>query len=193
MSIAPQAAVPTAARLVAAAAGALALGIVVYLVDRPAGSAQLLPAAWHAARPLGVFGPFGSVVPDLAHAFALSVLTGLLARTRRAAAAACVAWWLVDSLLEVAQWQVAAQALRPHLPAFVATYLQRGTFDVADLAAIALGAWLAYALLARVQLAVGPGPAARRRARERPPERGVTTLPPASSRAITRRPSSSRR
>jgi hypothetical protein len=149
MSIAPQAAVPTRARLVAAALGALALGVVVYLVDRPAGSAQLLPAAWHAARPLGVFGPVGSVIPDFAHAFALSVLTGLLARTRRGAAAACVAWWFIDSALEAAQTHFAANAVGPYLPAFLSKYLRSGTFDVADLAAIAVGAALAYTLLVR--------------------------------------------
>ena len=64
--------------LALAAGLALLLGAGVYLLDRPAGSAWLIPAAWQAAAPGTWFGQVGPWLPSFTHAFAFSIFTALL-------------------------------------------------------------------------------------------------------------------
>lgn len=154
--------------LAATAGLALLLGAAVYLVDRPAGSAWLLPAAWQAATPGRGFGSVGQWLPSLVHAFAFSVLTAcLLPRRAGRAASACLGWALVDSLAEIGQHAALAAPLAAALaPAFdvaplamrLARYFMQGTFDPADLAAGLAGSALAYLALRRF---VPPDTAAR--------------------------------
>lgn len=135
--------------LIACAVLTLALAALVYLVDRPAHSALLLPAALQASHPLGWFGPLGGNLPAFAHAFAFALLTAAFAQgTRRAAWRACLLWWAIGSALELGQAAAHASpatALPLALPAWFAS----GTFDPLDLAAVALGAAAAWLLLER--------------------------------------------
>lgn len=155
------------------AALALALGTAVYLLDRPAGSAWLLPSAWQAVHVAGTaapasnaglaaagtwFGAAGLWLPSLAHAFAFSLFTALLLPRRAGpAAAACVGWALVDTLFELGQHPAIAPALAAGLASTfdgaplalrVGRYFTQGSFDVADIAAGCGGAALAGLALA---------------------------------------------
>jgi hypothetical protein len=148
---------------------ALGIGTAVYLLDRPAGSAWLIPAAWQSATPGRWFGPFGPWLPSLAHAFAFSVLTALaLPRRPGYAAAACVAWAVVDTLAEIGQHPAFAGALAAALAAAfdgaaaavrLGRYFTMGSFDAADLAAGWTGSALAFVALRR-WLPAPPAPAA---------------------------------
>lgn len=129
-------------RVTAIAVAALAVGVAVYVLDRPPGSAYLLPrsATLFPGAP-SWFGSAGAWLPAFLHVFAFSLLTAALLRASRSnAACACVAWWAIDSLFELGQHP----AVSPHLGA---AYFVRGSFDPADLLATALGALCAYATL----------------------------------------------
>jgi hypothetical protein len=129
-------------RVTAIAVAALAVGVAIYVLDRPPGSAYLLPrgATLFSGTALW-FGGAGDWIPAFLHVFAFSLLSAALLRASRAAAAsACVAWWAIDSLFELGQHP----AISPHLGA---AYFVRGSFDPADLLATALGAVFAYATL----------------------------------------------
>ncbi len=160
------------------AALALALGTAVYLLDRPAGSAWLLPSAWQAGHAAAAgwagtaapadtaglaaagtwFGAAGLWLPSLVHAFAFSVLTALmLPRRAGPAVAACLGWALVDTLFELGQHPAIAPSLAAGLASTfdgaplalrVGRYFTQGSFDVADIVAGCCGAALAGLALA---------------------------------------------
>ncbi len=138
----------------------LAAGTLVYIGARPAGSAWLLPAALNSIVELPwLAGRVGQSLPSLVHALAFSLLTGLcLHPWRYAAIVACAGWLAVDTLFELAQHPMIAEALAARLPAtfanwpvlnHVAAYLVNGRMDVMDLIFVALGCALAYGLLRR--------------------------------------------
>lgn len=145
--------------LLAAAGLALMLGTAVYLLDRPQGSAWLIPSAWQAALPGHWFGSVGLWLPSLVHAFAFSVLTALLLPRRPAfAATACLGWALIDTLAEIGQHAAISATLAAAIEqavggatwaARLGQYFTRGSFDPADVAAAIAGSALAYALLRR--------------------------------------------
>jgi hypothetical protein len=129
---------------------ALTIGVVVYVTGRPPGSASLLPAAFSISGGAShLFGGLGGSLPDFLHALAFTVLTAVvLGGSRTAALASAAAWWSIDSLFEIGQhpavspWLVAAlPTWFGHIPLLGNTdkYFLRGTFDPADLAAIAIG------------------------------------------------------
>ncbi|MCW5636017.1 MAG: hypothetical protein KIT17_21960 [Rubrivivax sp.] len=142
---------------VAAAVASLVLGLLVYLLDRPAGSAALLPAPWHAGSPLGLFGAAGAWLPSLVHAFSFAILTAwALPRRRGMAAGACIGWAVIDTLAELAQLPALAMPLAAALLATfdhsalagqVGRYFTQGSFAAADVAASLAGAALAYLAL----------------------------------------------
>jgi hypothetical protein len=144
------------------ALGLLLLGTLVYLLDRPAGSAWLVPPQWQQAAPKGWFGPVGPWLPSFVHAFAFSVLTALsLPRRPMALGGACVLWATIDSLAEVGQHPAFSGALAEALPRWlgngpvvtrVGRYFDHGVFDVGDLVAGLAGAALAYLALRRALL-----------------------------------------
>ena len=133
-------------RVSAIAVAALAMGAAVYALDRPPGSAQLLPLGATLFPDTALsFGSMGAWLPAFLHVFAFSLLTAaLLNASRLAAASACFAWWAIDSLFELGQHP----AISPHL---AAAYFVRGRFDSADLLATALGALCAYATLKMIR------------------------------------------
>jgi hypothetical protein len=136
----------------------LLLGTAVYVLDRPAASAALLPAAWErSVAGVSWFGSVGEWLPSFVHAFSFSIFTALvLPPSPRRAAWACGSWALVDSLAELGQHHSVAAALaaallgpdptRPTNPvlATLARYFSQGSFDICDLAAGLTGAGLAY-------------------------------------------------
>ncbi len=144
--------------LLAAATVLLLLGAAVYVLDRPAATAALLPATWvHHVAGVSWFGSVGDWLPSLVHAFAFSIFTTLvLPPSPRRATWACGSWAVVDSLAELGQHAAVSPLLAKTLlglqPAtadnsFLATlarYFSQGSFDPRDLAAGLVGAALAY-------------------------------------------------
>ncbi len=127
----------------------LALGTLVYALDRAPGSAVLWPRMLTRESGAPVFGVFGGSLPSLAHAFAFALLSALVLPWRRAwQAGACIGWALVDALFEIGQHRALSGPLGDLLPP-LAGYWRHGTFDPLDLAAGGVGAALAYALLRR--------------------------------------------
>jgi hypothetical protein len=142
---------------VAIAVLTLALGTLVYVLDRPAGSVPFFSAIHLAEGWPALFGRIGDSLPTFVHAFAFSVLTAAwLGGARRFALPACLTWFGVDSALEAGQHPRFAQTLADLVPGWfdalpilgrADSYFLRGTFDVIDLISIALGAAAAYLLI----------------------------------------------
>jgi len=135
------------------AAVALALGLGVYLLDRPAGHAALIPAAWSLAGDSKVFGAASGWLPSLLYTFAFSLLTALtLPRTTTAAVGSAALWWSLGIAFELLQHRVLGVPLAaaldgvPGLQA-LGRYALHGRFDPADLAALTAGAGAAAGLL----------------------------------------------
>jgi len=144
--------------VVSLAATALALGGLIYIIDRAPGSVYLFPAgiSLYDGAPHW-FGALGGCLPDFLHAFAFSLVTAILLGVSRATALACSAgWWLIDSLFEFGQHPAVSHALAAALPAWfedipvlmnTAAYFIHGTFDPWDIAAITAGSVCACVLL----------------------------------------------
>lgn len=132
---------------------ALGFGLLVYLVDRPAGHAALIPAAWSWRGHSPVFGAIGGWLPSLLHPLAFSLLSAaVMARPAATAGRVCLAWWTVGIVAELVQHPLLSAPLAAawgSIPVLdlVARYAQRGRFDIADLAATTAGALAAAALL----------------------------------------------
>jgi hypothetical protein len=150
---------------------ALALGVLVYGTDRPAGQAQWAPwLGGQAGSPW--FGAWGGSLPTALHVLAFSLWTAaLLPPASPWRLAGCAGWTVLNLLAEAAQ-QAQAQALwtgwltPPHAAGAtdshpvlhaVAAYAARGQFDPLDLVAALLGGPLA----AGVVLALTPRPGER--------------------------------
>lgn len=145
--------------LVVSACMALALGLLVYLADRDPSRAWLLSAFTSTATPAYQpwFGLLGQWLPSAVHPFAFGLLSASLLPVQGAARpAACVAWAMVNALFELGQHplvsaRVALLLQGTEAPAWLvrplSNYFVRGTFDVGDLAATALGALLAVGVL----------------------------------------------
>jgi hypothetical protein len=140
------------------AATVFMLGALVYVLDRPAGSAVGLPHLLAFGHGPSFFGALGGNLPSFAHGFAFALLTCLLLPPRRRwLAAACAFWAVVDAGFEVLQLPALAQplaaALRhaawPSLETFAA-YFANGRFDPLDLLASTLGAFVAFGVAAFV-------------------------------------------
>lgn len=133
---------------------ALALGTLVYLLDRPAASVYLLPNAMSLARGHHPwFGMFGGHLPEFVHVYAFILLTLAVSPWPARVVPICFFWWAVDSLFEIGQHPAIAPHIAATLPAWfqhipildnTANYFLLGTFDPGDLAAIVLGTLAAY-------------------------------------------------
>ena len=114
--------------------GALALGVAVYALDRPAGSVAFLPAGL--AHDSGILGPFAGPLPTFLHAMAFSLMTAtLLAPTLCARLAACGVWVAANWLFEAAQHPAFRDITGVGMP---------GAFDPLDMVAAPLGAAMAF-------------------------------------------------
>jgi len=144
--------------LAATASFALAVGFLVYLADRVAMPAALIPAfaLLHTGT---LFGVVGQWLPSFVHTFAFSLFTAAaLPLAASPAYGACAAWWAVNVAFEVGQHpQVAARIADALVGTFgthaltrpLSNYFLHGTFDTGDLVAATLGA-LAAALVLRL-------------------------------------------
>ena len=147
----------------------LLLGMLVYLTDRSASHALLMPTMptmprldlW-AGRP--VFGAIGQWLPSFVHPLAFSLLTvaALPAQSTPATPryGVCAAWCAVNLLFELGQHAAIREPLAAallDLPGrtppvrWLASYFLHGTFDVGDLIAALLGALAAAVVLHLVQ------------------------------------------
>lgn len=145
-----------AARTLLPASGFFALfaGSAVYLLDRDWATTLFLApvSAWQPDLNVS-FGFIGASLPSLCHAYAFALLIILALRpSRYARAAGALAWLIVASALECLQADVIAERLangagsfagNPIADGFLA-YTMNGHFDVADLAATALGVSAAF-------------------------------------------------
>lgn len=143
-----------------AGSAALVFGMLVYLCDRLASHASLLPQLGALAGQRW-FGAAGGWLPSFVHPLAFSLFcAALLAPRQRLEYGVCAFWFAVNAAFEVGQHpQVRgplADALRHGIgqgpiARTVESYFERGTFDLADLVAAALGAALAATLLHRLR------------------------------------------
>ena len=141
----------------------LSIGVLVYLLDRPSTSVYLLPDSWSFGQGIApVFGGLGDHLPTFAHTFAFILFTSaVLEPWRWSAAAACIGWWGLASLFEIAQSDTWSAAIASRVPDWfadwpvldnVAVYFVYGYFDLWDLSSIALAAvcaWLTIGLTHR--------------------------------------------
>lgn len=133
----------------------LAVGIMVYLFDRPPFHAVLIPGKLSFNNG-SLFGALGNCLPSFVHPFAFSLLSAAIRAPSAAPAyGTCAAWWAVNVMFEIGQHrfiqQFVAERLLPTLdPGWlllpVTNYLLLGTFDFGDLLATTLGALAAAGL-----------------------------------------------
>jgi hypothetical protein len=128
----------------------LLLGVLVYVLDRPADAAPFFgPISVDHVFP-GAFGPIGQSLPTFAHTFSFSVLTAVwFGGQRRICIAPCLAWFAIDTVLEVGQYPAVAERLVHFIPGWFDRlpilsqangYFLAGIFDPWDLFSIAAGA-----------------------------------------------------
>jgi len=147
--------------LVAIGAFALLLGVLLYLTDRPAAHAVLIPSVPALASGGRLFGVIGQWMPTFVHTFAFSLFTAAaLPWCSTPRYGSCVAWCAVNVAFEIGQHRhigpLLAEALTEHLgrsplPRALANFFARGTFDSGDIAAAFVGAFAAAAVLYIVQ------------------------------------------
>jgi hypothetical protein len=145
-----------AAGLALAGLAFLALGLLVYLADRPPLAARL-PLHVPGVSGARWFGSAADWLPALAHTAGFGLLTAAVLPPRgRWALAGCVFWGLVNVLAEVGQLPRVDQLLAALLVdtlgdgravAFVAQYFTLGTFDPLDVAAAVAGTLVALLVL----------------------------------------------
>ena len=137
---------------------ALGLGVLLYILDRPAGHTYFLPEALSLfSTTPRVFGALGNQLPTFLHALAFCLITsGILGCGRRGALFVCLFWLSVDAAFEIGQYPSLAGEITTLIPDWFAavplldnteSYFTQGRFDPADLASILLGAVCAYFLI----------------------------------------------
>ena len=117
----------------------LAIGMLVYLLERPADSVLFLPAALSLFDGQTHLSPLlGGPLPSFLHGMAFSLMTAaLLGPGPRKAALACAFWAAINILFEFSQHAVIAKFLGGGMA---------GTFDPLDILAVLLGALAAFGL-----------------------------------------------
>lgn len=138
---------------------ALILGVLIYQIDRPAGSTYFLnrlpfPLFSDFNAP-GALGRAGQILPGFIHVFSFSLITaGLFASERKGSLIACLFWFGINALFETGQ--KFGKTLSVFIPQWcdgipylesISSYFSRGTFDWLDLLAMAAGAFSAWELL----------------------------------------------
>jgi hypothetical protein len=137
----------------------LLFGSLVYLIDRPPEHTYFIST--HNIH-LGLyytfpklFGLLGHRLPSFIHVFSFALITaGLFAHKRKEYLGACFLWFLIDCAFELGQkFDTWSAGMIPDwfggIPYLENTknYFSKGTFDFGDVAAIALGAVVAYLVL----------------------------------------------
>lgn len=139
------------------AAGALGIGVAVYLLDR-GGNVYFVTRgfAWTSDQQ-AVFGRFAGSLPSFAHTFAFALLTAAAVQlSRQGTVMACASWALINGLFEIAQRDATAKLLSRVIGDRLegvwlldqsAKFFAQGTFDVVDLFAIGVGSVVAYLVI----------------------------------------------
>ena len=136
----------------------LALGLAVYLFDRPADRTYFVPDWWQPGVDNALlFGSLGGSLPSFAHVlFFILVSAAILAPCRFRIITICLMWFGLDSLFEMAQPDAIAVRIAEFVPAWfqdvvllenTRAYLLTGTFDPLDMLSIAAGSLAAYLML----------------------------------------------
>jgi hypothetical protein len=141
---------------VAAAGLSLALGLLVYMADRPPSHAVLMPAFLSLGTG-ALFGAVGLWLPSFVHPFAFSLFTAAALPSRSAwRYRACACWCAVNLAFEMGQHpQVSARLAEAMQGSFgptlltrpFANFFLRGAFDSGDIVATLLGALAAAGML----------------------------------------------
>jgi hypothetical protein len=140
-------------------AGALILGLLLYLTDRPPDETYVIArigltnTLYHVVSSL--FGPLGWNLPAFLHAFAFILITGgILACGKKGSLFVAGSWLLTEWAFELGQkFPAWAETLVPRwfdsVPVLETTrnYFRVGTFDPLDMVAAAVGAVAAYCAL----------------------------------------------
>ena len=137
---------------------ALAMGSLVYLIERPANETYFIPESlslFNKVTPL--FGAIGNHLPTFSHAFALVLITAAVSSARRASYLfICGFWLLIDGFFELGQHTSISPLITSNVPAFVAelpilshaiNYFLNGRYDPIDMLSIVLGVIAAYGAL----------------------------------------------
>jgi hypothetical protein len=138
---------------------ALIIGSLVYIIDRPADYTYFVytgPTSISLYKILpNLFGLIGNNLPAFVHIFSFILLTaGVLSCQKRGCLFICLSWFFLDCAFELGQnFKTVPLEIIPDwfsgIPFLENSkiYFLRGTFDVLDLVAIALGTVAAYFLL----------------------------------------------
>lgn len=139
---------------------ALVLGLLVYLTDRDAGHAVLIPT-FGALAGRNLFGGLGQWLSSFVHPFAFSLFTAASLPSRSAwRYGACAAWCAMNVAFEVGQHPHVSARLAEVLQASLGqssltrtltNYFLRGSFDVGDIVAAVVGSMVAAGVLCLVQ------------------------------------------
>ena len=138
---------------------ALLIGSFVYLIDRAPNQTYFVYSigvniSLHNILP-NLFGLLGNSLPAFIHVFSFALITaGVVSCRKRGWLIICFGWFLIDSAFEFGQkFSTWTLKLIPDsfesIPILENTkgFFLRGTFDVYDLVAMAIGAITAYAVL----------------------------------------------
>jgi hypothetical protein len=135
---------------------ALVLGLLIYLADRPASHALLIPDLGLSGS-RSMFGRPGQWLPSALHPLAFGLFTAALLKPGcMARVGACTFWGIVNAAFEIGQhpafnslWTAGLQggAGESVVTRSILNYFIRGTFDPFDVCAALLGALAAGAFL----------------------------------------------
>ena len=134
---------------------ALAVGVLVYLLDRPLERIYFIPDGISITdNPYHLFGELGNYLPTLLHTYAFILLTSVvLGQGLLKTLFVCTFWLFTEMFFEVAQSENITSQILPYVPEWfngipflenTAAYFQFSTFDELDVFSIALGTVLAY-------------------------------------------------
>ena len=143
---------------VLSAAVPLALGLAVYLFDRPADRIYFVPDWWQPGPDNALlFGSLGANLPSFAHVlFFILITAAILAPRRFQFLPICLLWLFIDGLFELVQHDAIAVRIAEFVPAWfqnvfllenTRAYLLAGTFDPLDMLSIAAGSLVGYVML----------------------------------------------
>ena len=134
----------------------LLLGSLIYIIDRPPDQTYFIYASninisLYNTLP-NLFGFIGDTLPAFIHVFSFILITaGLILCNKKGYLIVCLSWFLIDCAFELGQrFYTFPIKIIPHwfsgIPFLenAGNYFIHGTFDLFDLAAIALGAIAAY-------------------------------------------------
>ena len=138
-----------------AAISVLAVGVLVYLLDRQPTSIYFIPDWITLSKNLNpIFGEIGNYLPTFIHVFVFILMTAIVvAPSPLQVIVISVAWFAIDSLFEIAQIARIAQWIAGNVPGWftgipfienTSAYFINGTFDTLDLISIAAGTITAY-------------------------------------------------